>query len=150
MSLPKQGDAYDFQVSLDDASTSGFIIDPTIIAGDFQISKDDGALANLTTLPTVSPSGSSLVKISISAAEMTADKVAIVGIDSGGLWNDITILLDLPTGNIDTVNDLLEGDRSESSTNVTIFKKDTTTEILNKEITGSLLSTSVTVTTSEP
>lgn len=150
MALPKFGVAYDFQVSLGDALSSNFLVNPTIITGDFKLSKDDGALFNLLTTPLVTPSGSVLVKILLAAVEMEANKIAIVGIDSGSLWDDITIIIDVPTGNIDTINDLLEGDISESSTGVIIKKKGTSTEILNKTITGSLLSTSVTVTTAEP
>ena len=152
MALPKRGQAYSFQISLvDTASPSTFKSSPTIASGDFKISKDDGSLVKLATLPAVTPSGSVLVLIALSATEMTANKIAIIGKDAAGSeWNDVTITLDIPSGNIDTVNDLLEGDRSESSTGIIIKKKGTSTEILNKDITGSLLSPSVTVTTSEP
>jgi len=151
MALPKRGEAYDFQVSLGDALSSDFKVNPTIAAGDFKISKDDGALVNLANLPVVTPAGSVLVRIDLTATEMTASKVAIVGIDvAGDEWDDVTIIIDVPSGNIDSVNDLIEGDISESSTKIIIKKKGTSTEILNKDIAGSLLSESVTVTTSEP
>lgn len=152
MALPKRAEAYSFTISLvDTASPSNFKVNPTIAAGDFKISKDDGALINLATLPVVIPAGSVLVLISLTATEMTADKFSITGKDAAGdEWNEVTLTLDIPSGNIDTVNDLLEGDISESSTGVIIKKKGTSTEILNKDIAGSLLSPSVTVTTSEP
>lgn len=151
VSLPKRAEAYAFQLSLVDSNNpENFITNPTIITGDFKISKDDGALVNLVILPVVAPAGSTLVLISLTSTEMTADRIAIVAVDQGSLWEDVTMTLDIPTGNVDTVNDLLEGDRSESSTGIIIKRKGTATEILNKTITGSLLSPSVTVTTNEP
>ena len=153
MALPKNGEAYEYPpfglVHALDAEA--FKVDPTIAAGDFQISKDFGAYANLETLPTVEPAGSIGVKISVSAAEMTADKVMIQGIDqAGNEWFDIFSFIDIPSGNTDTVVDLLEGDHFESSTKVQIFKKGTSTEILNKDIGGSLLTPGVNITTNEP
>jgi len=150
MGLPKQGEEYIFEQSLDD--TAGFFLnDPVIVAGDFQISKDGGAYVNLATLPTVIEAGKSPVKFTVTATEATVnDRVMIIGRDSGDLWVNIDFVIEFPTGNIDTVNDLLEGDRTESSANITIKKKGTSTEILNKDIVGSLLSPSVTVTTTEP
>ena len=150
MGLPKQGEEYIFEESLDDVETSDFLADPTIVAGDFQISKDGGAYVNLATLPTVQEAGKSPVTFTVTAAEATVnDRVKIIGRDSAGLWGNVDFSIEFPTGNIDTVNDLLEGDRTESSANVTILKKGTSTEILNKDITGSLLSTSITVRTTE-
>jgi len=55
---------------------------PTISAGDFTISKDGGAAANLTNLPTVVGT-SAQVEISLTATEMTADKVFLQ-------WHDPT------------------------------------------------------------
>lgn len=151
MALPKRAEAYAFQLSLVDSNNpENFIVSPTIIGGDFKISRDNGSLINLELLPFVVPLGSVLVLISLTSLEMTADTIAIVGVDQGSLWEAVTITFDIPTGNVDTVNDLLEGDRSESSTGIIIKKKGTATEILNKTITGSLLSPSVTVTTNEP
>ncbi len=87
---PNKGEDFIVHIALEDAGTPGrFKANPTIAAGDFKVSKDGGALANLTTLPTVEPAGSVWVKISLSATEMTADNVAIQGIDQDGPeWND--------------------------------------------------------------
>jgi len=124
---------------------------PTIAAGDFKVSKDGGNFANLTTLPVVSPVLSNNVKINLSALEMSADKVVINGIDLvGDEWANFYAFIDNPSGNSDSIFDLLEGDHQESSTRIKIFKQGTPTVILDKVVTGSLLSPNVTVNTKEP
>jgi hypothetical protein len=95
---PKKGEDFVLYVALQDAADpKAFKSSPTIASGDFKVSKDGGALANLTTLPAVTPSGSVLVKIELSATEMTADSVAVVGIDqtSPKEWADF--VLTIPT-----------------------------------------------------
>jgi hypothetical protein len=82
------------RVALCDAATpSRFRSSPTIAAGDFKVDKDGGGLTNLATLPTVDPSGTALVKIALSATEMNADVVTIVGSDqtSPPEWADLVI-----------------------------------------------------------
>lgn len=83
--LPKRGVAFITYMGLvSQADTKLLIASPTLAAGDFKISKDGGATANLATLPTNTPAASSQIKISISATEMEADNVTIVGIDAAG------------------------------------------------------------------
>ena len=151
MSLPLQGVAYDFYTALSDALTpDAFRANPTIAAGDFQISIDGGAYVNLATLPVVDPASSVTVKISLSAAEMTGEKISVLAIDAaGGEWQDMLITLDLPEGTVETVLDIATGDRIESNTGLRINKAGTTTAVLDKDITGSLLSPSVTLTTKD-
>jgi hypothetical protein len=88
--MPKRGVAYTFTRGLYDAATGGkFRVNPTIVAGDFKLSKDNGAMVNLTTLPVVSPAGSQLVRFQLTAAEMTADRLTLVGVDqAGGEWTE--------------------------------------------------------------
>ncbi len=149
MALPKKGVAYDFFISLIDLDDSSqFLVDPTIVTGDFQISRDDAAFTNIN-VPVVTPAGSSSVKVSLSAQDMNADKVVVQGIDQDDEWQQITIFIDIPSGNVDGLFDFNEGDRSESSTRLMIKKKDTEDIILDKDIAGSLLSPSVTITTEE-
>jgi hypothetical protein len=79
---PTKGEDFMVRIALVDAALSGALrLNPTIAAGDFKISKDGGALADLATLPVVAPAGSMWVTIALSAAEMTADNVAIQAID---------------------------------------------------------------------
>jgi hypothetical protein len=67
---------------------------PTIAAGDFKVSLDGGTLNNLATLPTVTPASGVMVKISLSAGEMTADNVTVVCIDAAGAeWCDLVFNL---------------------------------------------------------
>lgn len=100
---PKRGAEFIAYVSLvSQADTKLMKANPTIAAGDFQVSKDGGALANLTTLPTVTPAAGKLVKITLSATEMTADNVAIVCSDAAGAeWCDLTLNLQTSARQID-------------------------------------------------
>jgi len=93
---PKKNEDFLLRVSLNDFSSGGsFKANPTIEAGDFKVSIDGGALTNLTTLPTVSPAGSVLVLISLSAAEMNGDVIAVVGIDqtTNKEWADFVLAI---------------------------------------------------------
>jgi hypothetical protein len=56
-----------------------------------RVSKDHGALATLATLPTVAPAGSVLVRVQLSAAEMTANQVDVYAHDPDGVWEDVLV-----------------------------------------------------------
>lgn len=76
---PVRAEDFVIRISLADANTPGRLKgSPTIAAGDFKVDKDGGGLTNLATLPTVDPAASKLVKITLSATEMTADVVTVV------------------------------------------------------------------------
>lgn len=151
MAEPRKNVAYEFYLSLVDSATGAFKANPTIAAEDFKVSTDGGIFTNLTTLPAVTPSGSVSVKINLSAAEMNGDKVVMQGIDAaGGEWNDVLVFIDAPAGNVETLLDIEEGDVVETSTSLVVNKKGTATPVLSKTITGSLLSPSVTIATTEP
>jgi len=145
---PVRGVAYTFTIAvIDSADSTSFKASPTIAAGDFQVSTDGATFANLSTLPVVTPSGSIAILITLSASEMTGDKIVVQGIDAAGAeWDDIMIFVDVPTA---LPLDLIEGDRVESRTSVVINKKNTTTAILSKTISGSLLSDGITVATTD-
>lgn len=95
MALPIRGVAYTLHIALaSQAQANTFQADPTIAAGDFQVSKDGAPLANLATLPAVEPASSKLVAIELSAEEMDAEEVTIVGSDQvDAEWKDITIVI---------------------------------------------------------
>lgn len=90
---PKKNTEFIFYASLvSRANTQVFQANPTIAAGDFKVSTGGAALANLATLPSVDPAGSKLVKFTVSASEMNADNIQIIGSDAAGdEWCDITI-----------------------------------------------------------
>lgn len=91
---PVNGEDFIFYAALSSMSTAGsFQSNPTIAAGDFKVSKDGGALANLNTLPAVTPASSVMVKFTLSATEMTADNVTVVGIDQTATkeWADFCV-----------------------------------------------------------
>ena len=76
--------------------SADFKVNPTIAAGDAKISKDGGSFVNLTTLPAVTPAGSRSVKVSISAAELTAKQAVIDFIDQSSPkeWEDQRIIIE--------------------------------------------------------
>ena len=80
-----KGQAYTFYVSLlSQADKDIFQVNPTLAAGDVKVSIDGGALNNLATLPAVTPAGSKLVKVDLSAAEMNGDQINVVFSDAAG------------------------------------------------------------------
>jgi len=99
MAEPTKNIAYEFIVSLTDFSNPvQFKINPTIEAGDFQISIDGGAFVNLETLPIVQPAGSDVVKVNLSVAEMSGDKIIVRAKDvNGNEWEEVSAFLDLPS-----------------------------------------------------
>lgn len=152
MSQPIKGQAYEFFLSLTDINDPVFFVtNPTIAVGDFKLSVDGGGLGNITTLPVVTPALSSIVKINLSAAEMNGDKIVVVGKDAAGdQWGDILAFLDLESGTVETILDIIEGDHDETSVSLKVFKKGTGTLVLDKVVAGSLLRSDITVTTREP
>jgi len=95
---PTKGEDFVIRIALMDMNVPGaFRSSPTLASGDFKIDKDGGGLANLTTTPTVDPAGTVLVKITLSATEMNADVVTLVGIDqtSPKEWADV--VMSIPT-----------------------------------------------------
>jgi len=149
MPVPVLNTAYTFFVTLADAlDPSTFKASPTIAAGDFQISIDGGAFANLTNLPTVAPSGSITVQIVLTAAEMNGSKINVQAIDQAGAeWQPVLMSIDVPTGSTETVHNIQEGDIVESSVAFRINQKGTSTALVDKAITGSLLSPSASIST---
>lgn len=91
---PVKNQDFIFRLALDDYVTPGrHKVSPTIALGDFKVDKDGGGLVNLNTLPTVDPSGTQLVKITLSSTEMNADVVTLVCKDqtSPPEWCDYVI-----------------------------------------------------------
>lgn len=95
---PVKGEDFVIRIALSDMANAGsFKSSPTLASGDFKIDKDGGGLNNLATLPTVDPAATVLVKISLSATEMTADVVTLVFVDqtSPKEWADF--VMSIPT-----------------------------------------------------
>lgn len=89
----RYAEEYIFYIGLvDQANTKLFKANPTLAAGDFKVSIDGGALNNLAALPTVTPAAGKMVKIVLSAAEMTGDNITVVCSDAAGAeWCDQVI-----------------------------------------------------------
>jgi len=151
-SLPLQNEIYIFYIGLvDSVCPEKFVVNPTVVAGDFQKSVDDGAFVDLNILPVVTPTGSVMLKVTLSPIEMSGSKVNVVGIDQTdpSEWQDIIISIDVPTGSVETLTDLAQGDITETSTQSITKRAGTSTIILDKTITGSLLQNNVIITTKD-
>ncbi len=94
---PVKNEDFKIRVGLAAIDAPGLKSSPTIAAGDFKVDKDGAGLNNLATLPSVSPGSSVCVLLELSATEMNADVVTIVGIDQTNPkeWNDF--ILSIPT-----------------------------------------------------
>ena len=110
MSEPKKGVTYTLPVALLSVANPGmFQSNPTIAAGDFKLSKDGGTLTNCTNLPVVTPAGSPILWLVLTAAEMTADLVSIVGSDQAGdEWGPIHLALHTTIRTVDDVPTALQ------------------------------------------
>lgn len=87
------------------ADTKIFQANPTLAAGDVKVSIDGGALNNLNTLPAVTPAGGKLVKVTLSAAEMTGDNLQVIFSDAAGAeWCDLVINIQTTTRQIDNLS----------------------------------------------
>jgi hypothetical protein len=75
--MSHKDEAYIFYMSLVSLSTGNLQVNPTIAAGDFKVSVGGAASANLIALPVVEPAGSVCVKVSLTAAEMGAEKITV-------------------------------------------------------------------------
>ena len=99
MSQPTIASTYQFRVSLVDSSNPGqFKTAPTIGTSDFCISINGAAFAKLTVPATVTPSGTAIVQITLSASEMWAPDPVVFGTSSSHQWSDIMV-------DIHTMND---------------------------------------------
>lgn len=95
---PVKGEDFQVRIALPDVGNSGsYKANPTIAAGDFKVDKDGAGLTNLATLPTVSPAGSVLVLVQLSATEMNADVVTLVAIDQSTVKEWADFVLCIPT-----------------------------------------------------
>lgn len=102
---PKKNTAFICYISLvDQSNTKVLKANPTLAAGDFKVSIDGGAFNNLATLPTVTPAAGTAVKVSLSAAEMNGDNIAIACIDAAGAeWCDLFVSIQTTAGQIDQI-----------------------------------------------
>jgi hypothetical protein len=95
---PVKGEDFILRIALSDMANPGsFKSSPTIAAGDIKVDKDGGGLTNLATLPSVDPSGTALVKITLSATEMTADVVTLVCVDQTTPKEWADFVMSIPT-----------------------------------------------------
>jgi hypothetical protein len=95
---PKKGEDFLVRIALlDNAVAGSFKSSPSLAVGDFKVDKDGAGLINLGTAPSVSPAGTVLVLITLSAAEMNADVVTVVGIDQTSPKEWCDFVLSIPT-----------------------------------------------------
>lgn len=114
-SPPKRGEAYTFAVGLvNQSDTDTFVATPTLAGGDIQISKDGGQFANIATATTLldlaSGADSGILLITLTAAEMTADRVVVLFHDAAGdEWQDCVVTIDTVSKRISDLNDIAAG-----------------------------------------
>jgi len=95
---PVKNEEFIIRISLADINAAGaFRSNPTLAAGDFKVDKDGAGLNNLGTTPSVDPASSVLVKLTLSATEMNADVVTVVGIDQTNPKEWADFVLSIPT-----------------------------------------------------
>jgi len=91
MPEPIRARAYEFSLTLIATATGQLLASPPLASGDVRVSKDHGPLTTVVTLPTVAPAGSVLVRVQLSAAEMTANQVDVYAHDPDGVWEDVLV-----------------------------------------------------------
>lgn len=108
------------------ANSNIFQIDPTIASGDFKIKDSGGVLQNLTNLPVVSPAGSPIVKITLTAAETNLDKITLWAHDQADSeWADQLITFDTATGLYDTLYSNIVSIKAKTDNLPSAIKKNT-------------------------
>lgn len=73
-----------YTTNLISRSTGQILASPTLAAGDVQVSTDGGSFANLATLPAVSPAGSGIVRVSLTADEVGDSTFTVRFLDQAG------------------------------------------------------------------
>ncbi len=87
----------------------------------------------MPTLPVVTPAGSVIVQVDLSAAEMSGDKIVVVGKDAAGdEWSDVMVFVDAPEFNAGDIFDAFFNDattvvQGDGSRILTLFEDDGTT-----------------------
>lgn len=95
---PVKNEDFIIRIALQSFASPGRVqTNPTIASGDFKVDKDGAGLNNLATLPSVDPSGSRLVKVTLSATEMNADVVTIQCVDQTDPPEWCDFVLSIPT-----------------------------------------------------
>lgn len=91
--LRPKGVAADIHFPLVDKGLTDFDSGCTFVAGDVKVSKDGAAFANTSNLP--SHIGAGIYKLTLTASEMNADRIAVVVVDqtSPRDWEDQAILI---------------------------------------------------------
>lgn len=104
---PLRGAQYTTEVSLvSQADTDIFQDNPTLAAGDVLVIKDGVLDGNIDTLPTAIVGATKVLLVTLSAAEMTADRVTALFSDQAGAeWQDLTFVIDTDTAQM---NDLAQ------------------------------------------
>jgi hypothetical protein len=107
-----------FYVSLaHPTDADSMVSNPAQAAGDWTISKDGGAFSNLATLPAVTPSSSYGLKITLSASEMNATNILVVGKDQTATEEWQAVAFSIRTTAV-TVDELLRSTTPDNTIDV--------------------------------
>lgn len=108
---PVKNQAFTFHTTLVSQGNRPFLqAAPTLAAGDVLVAGSDGsgamgALANIATLPTVTPAGSTNIRVDLSAAEMNFDHIVVIFRDvAGSEWDDMHVYLATNTTTVEIID----------------------------------------------
>lgn len=123
MAIPRKALAYTFDVAVVDSNNRPqFRSSATIAEGDWKIFKDDSAAADLGTLPAVTPASSKNIKVVLSATEMDASRIRVIGSDQTNPpeWDDVFI--EIVTEDVAVI-------KNKALTNFEFIMRDSTTHL---------------------
>jgi hypothetical protein len=132
------GTALKFLIPLvDSASRPDYRANPTIVAGDVKVVRYTSSawnVSNITTLPSAIAGATTMLEVSLSATEMTADDdtrpIAVVFIDAaGGQWDDQTVIIRLgaiaaPGDQMALIDDAITASKHDESTSFPVASAD--------------------------
>lgn len=91
-----------YAMLIDQSNTKLAKVNPTLATGDAKVSIDGGAFTNLGTLPAATPAAGAAIKVTLAAAEMNGDNIAVLFSDaSGSEWCDLLINIQTTTKQVD-------------------------------------------------
>lgn len=128
----KRATEFIFWTSLVSQANSNIMqANPTLAIGDVKVSVDGGTLNNITTLPVVTPAVSKIVKVTLSATEMTGDNIMVVFSDaSGAEWQDQIWCIPTSARQIDDLSTVTEAQvNAQCDTALSDYDAPTKTEL---------------------
>ena len=127
---PKKATSFIFYTALvDTANQPDFKASPTIASGDFKLSIDATSGVSLAANPAAVTGATTIVRFTVSGAEMDGDVINIMCVDAAGAeWDDQLITIHTETNQIDDLATIISANLAAINSNATalgIVKSDT-------------------------